>query len=79
VIAKDPDDHRGRQLDLTPEGKTLLASAVPIWEHTHRDVETLLTDVDPDLLRSSLRAPERFSHTNHSLRRTCAIFPVACN
>src|SRR6201997_813602 len=37
-VAKDPSDRRGRQLSLTPEGKSLLASAVPIWEHTHRDV-----------------------------------------
>src|SRR6201997_1235245 len=38
TVAKDPSDRRGRQLSLTPEGKSLLASAVPIWEHTHRDV-----------------------------------------
>jgi DNA-binding MarR family transcriptional regulator len=55
-VAKDPSDRRGRRLSLTPEGKTLLASAVPVWEQTHRAVEALLKDVDPDLLRSSLRA-----------------------
>jgi DNA-binding MarR family transcriptional regulator len=55
-VAKDPSDRRGRRLSLTPEGTTLLASAVPVWEQTHRDVEALLKDVDPDLLRSSLRA-----------------------
>jgi DNA-binding MarR family transcriptional regulator len=55
-VAKDPSDRRSRRLSLTPEGITLLASAVPIWEQTHRDVEALLKDVDPDLLRSSLRA-----------------------
>jgi DNA-binding MarR family transcriptional regulator len=54
-VAKDPSDRRGRRLSLTPEGTTLLASAVPVWEQTHRDVEALLKDVDPDLLRSSLR------------------------
>ena len=56
TVAKDPADRRGRRLSLTMEGKTLLASAVPIWEQTHRDVEALLKDVDPDLLRSTLRA-----------------------
>jgi DNA-binding MarR family transcriptional regulator len=56
AIAKDPNDHRGRRLSLTLQGKTLLASAVPVWEHTHRDVEALLTDVDLDRLRNSLRA-----------------------
>jgi DNA-binding MarR family transcriptional regulator len=55
-VAKDPSDRRSRRLTLTPEGITLLASAVPIWEQTHRDVEALIKDVDPDLLRSSLRA-----------------------
>jgi DNA-binding MarR family transcriptional regulator len=54
-IAKDPSDRRGRRLSLTPEGRTVLASAVPIWEEGHRDVEALLKDVDPDRLRSSLR------------------------
>jgi DNA-binding MarR family transcriptional regulator len=55
-VAKDPSDRRGRLLSLTPEGETLLASAVPVWEHTHRDLEALLKDVDPDGLRSGLRA-----------------------
>lgn len=55
-VAKDPSDRRSRRLSLTQEGKTVLASAVPVWEQTHRDVEALLKDVDPDLLRSSLRA-----------------------
>jgi DNA-binding MarR family transcriptional regulator len=55
-VAKGSSDRRSRRLSLTPEGITLLASAVPVWEQTHRDVEALLKDVDPDLLRSSLRA-----------------------
>jgi DNA-binding MarR family transcriptional regulator len=55
TVAKDASDRRGRLLSLTTEGKTLLASAVPIWKSTHRDVESLLRNVDPELLRSSLR------------------------
>jgi DNA-binding MarR family transcriptional regulator len=55
-VAKDPSDRRGRLLSLTPDGETLLESAVPVWEHTHRDVEALLKDVDRDRLRSGLRA-----------------------
>jgi DNA-binding MarR family transcriptional regulator len=55
TVAKDPSDRRGRRLSLTPEGRTVLAFAVPIWEQGHRDVEGLLKDVDPDRLRSSLR------------------------
>ena len=55
-VAEDPSDRRGRRLSLTPEGKTLLASAVPVWEHTHRDVEMLLKNVDPDGFRNALRS-----------------------
>lgn len=55
TVAKDPSDRRGRWVSLTPEGRTVLASAVPIWEQGHRDVEALLKDVDPDRLRTSLR------------------------
>jgi DNA-binding MarR family transcriptional regulator len=55
TVTEDPSDRRGRELSLTPKGKTLLASAVPVWEQTHRDVEAQLKDVDPDRLRSSLR------------------------
>src|SRR5271163_2244496 len=56
TVAKDPADRRSRQLSLTQKGRTLLASATPVWEQTHRDVEALLMDVDPDHLRNSLRA-----------------------
>jgi DNA-binding MarR family transcriptional regulator len=55
-VAKDPSDRRGRLLSLTPGGETLLASAVPVWEHTHRDIEALLKDANPEGLRSGLRA-----------------------
>lgn len=55
TVTKDASDRRGRLLTLTPVGKTLLASAVPIWERTHRDVEVQLKKIDPELLRSSLR------------------------
>jgi DNA-binding MarR family transcriptional regulator len=55
TVAKGASDRRGRLLSLTTEGKTLLASAVPVWERTHRDVAALLKNVDPELLRSSLR------------------------
>jgi DNA-binding MarR family transcriptional regulator len=55
TVAQDPSDRRGRRLSLTREGRTLLASAVGIWEDAHREVETLLTHVDPDRLRNGLR------------------------
>jgi DNA-binding MarR family transcriptional regulator len=55
TVAQDPSDRRGRRLSLTREGRTLLASAVGIWEDAHREVEAALTDVDPDRLRNGLR------------------------
>jgi DNA-binding MarR family transcriptional regulator len=55
-VVPDSSDRRGRHLKLTLKGKTLLASAAPVWERTHREVEALLKDVDPALLRRSLRA-----------------------
>jgi DNA-binding MarR family transcriptional regulator len=55
-IEKDPGDRRGRRLSLTAEGTTLLASAVPTWEQTHREVEAMLADGEPDRLRMSLSA-----------------------
>src|ERR1700744_2119271 len=39
AIAPDPAARRGRLLTLTEEGRSLLASAVPIWETTHAAVE----------------------------------------
>jgi DNA-binding MarR family transcriptional regulator len=55
-VVTDPHDRRSRRLSLTLKGKTLLASAVPVWEQTHRDVEALLDGVDPETLRTSLRS-----------------------
>jgi DNA-binding MarR family transcriptional regulator len=54
-VARDSSDRRGRRLSLTPEGKTLLASAVLAWEQTHMRVIALLDD-GGDCLRKSLRA-----------------------
>jgi DNA-binding MarR family transcriptional regulator len=55
-VAADPLDRRSRRLSLTAKGNALLASAMPVWEQTHRDVESLLKDGDPDRLQSSLLA-----------------------
>ena len=38
------------------QGMRLLASAVPVWQRTHEEVETLLPEGDPDRLRKNLRA-----------------------
>ena len=55
-ISQDPSDGRSRILALTGKGQDLLVRAVPVWEHTHREIEHLIPDGDPDRLRRSLRA-----------------------
>jgi DNA-binding MarR family transcriptional regulator len=55
-ITVDPADRRSRIMNLTPQGRKLLARAVPIWRKTHGEVEALLPDGDPDRLRKNLRA-----------------------
>jgi len=53
-VAIDPADRRSRMLTLTPAGRSLLASAVPIWKRTHAEVERRLAGGDPDVLRRAL-------------------------
>ena len=55
-ISPDPDDRRSRILQLTGKGQQLLANAVPVWESTHREVERLVPNDDPESLRIALRA-----------------------
>lgn len=55
-VAPDHADRRSRRLTLTPQGKALLATAVPVWQKTHQDLESQFEDGDVDRLRSSLRA-----------------------
>jgi DNA-binding MarR family transcriptional regulator len=55
-VTPDPEDRRGRLLTLTRKGRSVLARAVPIWKRTHREIERLLPDKDPDRLRNNLRA-----------------------
>ena len=55
-VSPDPADRRSRRIGLTRKGRTLLARAVPIWEHAHLKVEALLPEGEPARLRSNLRA-----------------------
>ena len=55
-ITADHDDQRARLLQLTAQGKKLLARAVPVWTNTHAAVEGGLGAGEPDRLRKNLRA-----------------------
>jgi DNA-binding MarR family transcriptional regulator len=56
VVSPDPKDRRGRLLTLASEGRSLLGSAVPAWERTHKNVDGLLGGSDPNRLRNDLRS-----------------------
>jgi DNA-binding MarR family transcriptional regulator len=55
-ITTDRADHRARLLQLTPQGRKLLARAVPVWTSTHALVAARLGPGGPDRLRKTLRA-----------------------
>src|SRR5829696_4180333 len=54
-VQVDAADRRNRRLVLTPAGRALLATALPVWQHEHRTIEDLLAGLDPDRLRGELR------------------------
>ncbi len=56
VVTADEKDRRSRLLAITPEGIALLAKAMPIWQRTHDEVDTRLTDIEPARLRQALLA-----------------------
>jgi DNA-binding MarR family transcriptional regulator len=58
-VTRDRADRRSRLIALTTKGMKLLNRAVPVWERTNEEVERLLPDGDPHLLRSSLRVLSR--------------------
>ena len=55
-VAADARDRRGRLLTLTARGRRLLVRAVPVCKRTHREIEALVPDGDPERLRKSLQA-----------------------
>ncbi len=56
TVKVDDADRRTRRLILTPSGRALLSTAMPIWRQTHAAVESLVGMSDPDRLRADLRA-----------------------
>ena len=73
TVSIDDADKRGRRLTLTAPGRALLVAALPVWEDEHAAIEGLVTDVDPDRLRTDLRAlyrpPQRSAARPHPARR----------
>jgi DNA-binding MarR family transcriptional regulator len=53
-VTVDAQDRRTRRMRLTPAGRQLLASAVPVWRDTHAELDRLLPDGHPDRLRRDL-------------------------
>lgn len=56
AVTADKDDKRGRRLALTPQGRALLAEAVPVWKRTHAAIDRLLARSSPGRLRADLNA-----------------------
>jgi DNA-binding MarR family transcriptional regulator len=56
AVRVDANDRRSRRLKLTPVGRALLASTVPIWRRTHAKIESLVPRAGADRLRRDLRA-----------------------
>lgn len=55
AVAPDRNDRRSRLLRLTPEGKRVLAAALPIWRETHAALESGLPALDAPGLRGALK------------------------
>ncbi|HEY0834075.1 MAG TPA: MarR family winged helix-turn-helix transcriptional regulator [Azospirillum sp.] len=54
AVVGNPADRRGRLLTLTPDGRALLAQALPLWRQAHAEIEGRLADGGGDRLRQSL-------------------------
>ncbi|HSZ17111.1 MAG TPA: MarR family transcriptional regulator [Terracidiphilus sp.] len=53
-VSLDPSDRRSRILLLTQKGHDLLLRAVPVWERTHQEIDSLLPGQVPAQLRKGL-------------------------
>lgn len=56
TISPDPDDGRGRRIELQQQGECLLADALPAWRACHAEIEAALPLIDWTTLRASLAA-----------------------
>jgi DNA-binding MarR family transcriptional regulator len=56
TVAVDPADRRSRHVALTPLGRSLLATALPIWQREHAAIDAGFGGDGPERLRVDLRA-----------------------
>jgi len=59
VVEPERDDRRSKVLRLTPEGRRVLALAVPIWTREHEAIERALGEGEANRLRRDLRVLEK--------------------
>jgi DNA-binding MarR family transcriptional regulator len=55
-MVADAKDRRSRRLALTPDGRALLAAALPLWREAQKSAEQLIGASDAERLRADLRA-----------------------
>lgn len=55
TIEAEADDRRSKVLKLTPEGRQVLAQAVPIWTRVHGEIERSLGEDEVKRLRRDLQ------------------------
>lgn len=55
-VVVDEADRRVRRLILTPAGRKVLQSALPVWVEVHGEIDELLPSAEGRLLRRGLRA-----------------------
>lgn len=53
-VLVDPQDRRGRRIEITEAGRDALAAAVPVWRRTHDEVDALVASRDLAGLRADL-------------------------
>lgn len=53
-VLVDPEDRRGRRIEITEDGRDALVAAVPVWRRTHDEVDALVASRNLDGLRAEL-------------------------
>lgn len=54
---------RGLRHRLTPSGRALLETAIPLWRQAQEALEAKLKDVDPNEARTAMRALRKAAYT----------------